>query len=103
MLIRLRISTELLLANIKLICCVLWWFYWLEGDCNPLTSSAEATYLCLVRWLPRSLEEGEQAPRRDKYCHMYYEMENLRMQVCSIWKCTKGSVPVFAVCGVVSR
>lgn len=56
----------------------------------------------LDRWLPRRLEEGEQAPRRDKYCHSY-EMENLRTQVCSIWKCTKGSVPVFTVCGVVSR
>lgn len=35
----------------------------------------------------------EQAPRRDEACHTC-EMENLHMQVCSIWKCTKGLVLV---------
>lgn len=34
-----------------------------------------------------------EAPRRDEACHTC-EMENLHMQVCSIWKCTKGLVLV---------
>ena len=41
---------------------------------------------CVRLW-----EGKEEAPCMDEACHTR-EMENLHMQVCSIWKCTKGRV-----------
>lgn len=37
----------------------------------------------------RTRARKEQAPGGDEACHTC-EMENLHMQVCSIWKCTEG-------------